>query len=371
MSEAFSTVGLTNLTVDCQARTYGGTAAGTTNVTVSVSGNNGGTWTVIGIVAPANNKMATMPTLTTTANLGNSQTRIRWQALGASANKGVGIQSLVVKGWSGGGVAVYVPGYSNRTVAGTSESVTGLVAETAYFFRVRAVSDGGTSGHSATGSVTTLGSGMPPVMVAIPAQVTYVDGEFEYTVTASATEGDPILSFGCTSAVDRNFWDFDTGDGYFLFTPSTAEIGTNIFTFTATDKDGTSAPVQMSVKVYSAAATNAFTQWVEDKDQDPGNSNFTENADFDGDGMTTQEEYLADTDPAVADSVLKLEGQSADLAEFSFPASPARFYQLIYTDDLSATQTNNLGWGIPGMVVTSDAPAAWFGTIRVLLDEPE
>lgn len=371
VSEAFSTVGLTNLTVDCQARTYGGTAAGTTNVTVSVSGNNGGTWTVIGIVAPANNKMATMPTLTTTANLGNSQTRIRWQALGASANKGVGIQSLVVKGWSGGGVAVYVPGYSNRTVAGTSESVTGLVAETAYFFRVRAVSDGGTSGHSATGSVTTLGSGMPPVMVAIPAQVTYVDGEFEYTVTASATEGDPILSFGCTSAVDRNFWDFDTGDGYFLFTPSTAEIGTNIFTFTATDKDGTSAPVQMSVKVYSAAATNAFTQWVEDKDQDPGNSNFTENADFDGDGMTTQEEYLADTDPAVADSVLKLEGQSADLAEFSFPASPARFYQLIYTDDLSATQTNNLGWGIPGMVVTSDAPAAWFGTIRVLLDEPE
>jgi hypothetical protein len=47
------------------------------------------------------------------------------------------------------------------------------------------------------------------------------------------------------------------------------ELGTNFFSFTAADKDGTSDPVQMSVKVYSAAASNEFTQWIEDQEQDP------------------------------------------------------------------------------------------------------
>ena len=97
-SPAFSTVGFTNLTVDFSARTYGGTATGSTNITVSISGDNGGTWTVIGVVAPALNSMVAMPTLTDTANLGNSQTRIRWQTLGAAASKGVGLTNLVVQG---------------------------------------------------------------------------------------------------------------------------------------------------------------------------------------------------------------------------------------------------------------------------------
>ena len=32
--------------------------------------------------------------------------------------------------------------------------------------------------------------------------------------------------------------------------------------------------------------------------------------------------------------------------------------------------TTNLGWGVPGMVVTSSAPATWYGVIRVFLQEP-
>ena len=51
----------------------------------------------------------------------------------------------------------FVDGYENLAVAGTSQSVTGLTAETTYYFRVRAEGEGGCpSVDSATASVTTV-----------------------------------------------------------------------------------------------------------------------------------------------------------------------------------------------------------------------
>ncbi|MGD9613163.1 MAG: hypothetical protein AB7V22_09715, partial [Kiritimatiellia bacterium] len=289
-------------------------------------------------------------------------------------------------GTSGGGsVPSYVPGYSNRMVSGTSQSVTGLTAESTYYFRARAVNGAGTSPDSPVASATTASNapaGTPPTVDAIALQVTSVGAEFEYAVSATATDGDPILSFACTSAVDTNTWLLDENTGDFLFIPTTNQMGTNTFSFTATDKDGTSAPVAMSVKVYSAAATNGFTRWVEDQEEDPADPDFAENADVDGDGANTYEEYLADTDPAASNSVLALSGTYFTAAQvggdtgqirFSFPASPARYYQLEYCADLTnqvGVVVSNLGWGVPGMVVTSDAPASWYGVIRVRLDPP-
>ncbi len=272
----------------------------------------------------------------------------------------------------GGGAPVYVPGYSNRTVAGTSQSVTGLTSGATYYFRARAVSGGGTSPNSPTATVTTAVAGTPPTMDAIPAQITYVGGELDYTVTAQEPDLDTV-TFACTSAVDVGTWDLDVNTGDFLFMPTTNEMGTNVFSFTATDKDGTSGAELMSVKVYSAVATNEFTQWVEDQQEDPADTNYYESADADGDGATTYEEYLADTDPAASNSVLRMEGLTSDLGQFSFPASPARYYQLEYCTDITnqgSVVVSNLGWGVPGMVVTNVTPSSWFGVIRALLAEP-
>ena len=385
VSEAFSTVGFTNLTVDFSARSYG-TVSGTTrtNVVVSISGDDGETWTAIGTVAPANNTLTAMPTLTTAANLGNAQTRIRWQAPNAAANSGVGIQALTVKGWSAGGGPAYVAGYSNLTVAGTSQGVTGLTTGATYYFRVRAVNAAGTGANSSVASVTTASNapaGTPPAVNAIAAQSATAGGTFEYTVTATATDGDPILSYACVSAVSSNLWDFDGNTGYFLFAPTASEIGTNLFSFTATDKDGTSAPVQMSVRVYTAAATNEFTMWVEDQGENPVDPDFDEGADVDGDGRTTFEEYIADTDPAASNAVYELSGNYVNASQagaatgeirFSIPASPRRYYQMVYSTDLSGSTTiSNLGWGTAGtMTWTNKTSGAWFGTIQVRLDAP-
>jgi hypothetical protein len=275
---AFSTVGLTNLTVHTRARTYGGATGSSSNITISISTDNGVNWVTMGVVSAWVNTMQTLPTLTNTANLGHSQTKIRWQTLGATGSIGVGVTNLVVQGWTeGAGAPSYIPGYSNRTVTVTSESVTGLVAQSTYYFRVRAVNNGGSSGNSATGQVTT-------------------------------TSADP------------------------------------------------------------------FEQWLVEQGQNPQNPDFAPDADMDGDGMTTWEEYQAGTDPADASSLLKLEGEfsvTADELRYTFPAHTGRYYQLIYATNLAGPfVTSNLGWGVPGIVITNDATGDWFGGVRAWTEQP-
>jgi hypothetical protein len=398
-----------------------------------------------------------------------------WGASGGSMGfEGTG-DDILIQGTlsNGGGGAAYVPGYSNLTVAGTSQSVTGLTSGATYYFRARAVNGSGTSTNSSVANVTTTGSaGTPPIMNAVTSQAALTGRDVARTVTATPTDGDPILSFACTSVVNDATWDFDTnsgyflfiptagqiganvfsftasdkdgasspvamtvtvsaasaptvnpisaqitgvgavfeytatatepdGDavtfactstvdeatwavdtnGYFLFQPTVAQIGTNLFTFTASDRDGTSAPVGMAVKVNSIAATNAFEEWVAvDQGQDPGNPSFATNADYDLDGATTWEEYLADTDPNLSNSVLVLTGRytiastsgGTGSIRMQFPASTSRYYQLEYCTGLTnhLVGTTNLGWGVPGMAVTNASTGTWYGVIRVLLQAP-
>ena len=372
VSPAFSTLGFTNLTVNFQARTYGGTTK--SNITVSISTNNGTAWTVLGVVNPLNGATwSTIPTITNVANLGFAQTRIRWQSLDAGSGIGVGVSNLVIQGWSVAAAPSYVSGYSNLTVAGTSQSVEGLAAGATYYFRARAVSAGGTSLNSPVATVTTK-SGTPPILDSIDAQTATVAVDFDYTVVAMPTETDP-MTYSCTSAVSESAWLFDTNSGYFYFLPGTNQIGANVFVFAALDKDGSSSPAAMTVTV----GTTLFQDWVMGRGQDPGSSNYTTNSDVDGDGMNTWQEYLADTDPALSGSVLRLTGtysiSSASnvtgLMRMAFPASTTRYYQLVYSTNLfSSTIVSNLGWGSPGMVVSNNTSGTWYGMIRALLVAP-
>jgi len=100
---------------------------------------------------------------------------------------------------------------------------------------------------------------------------------------------------------------------------------------------------------------------------------------MDGDGATTWDEFLADTDPNAAGSVLVLTGRYTIATaggtggiRLAFPASTGRYYQLEYCTGLTnhLVGTNNLGWGVPGMVVTNDSTGTWYGVIRAFLNAP-
>ena len=130
-----------------------------------------------------------------------------------------------------------------------------------------------------------------------------------------------------------------------------------------------------------AAAPSAFENWLQNEQgldrQDP---EFAPDEDVDGDGATTWEEFLADTDPADPDSCLVITGSyvAAETSDgtgeirLQFSASPDRYYQLESCTDLAQAtpEVTNLGWGVPGMTVTNNSTGSWYGVIRVLLQEP-
>lgn len=101
-------------------------------------------------------------------------------------------------------------------------------------------------------------AGTPPTVNAIPALNAIVGATRAYTVTATEANGD-LVTFACTSAVSAARWTFNTNSGAFAFLPTAAELGARQFTFRASDKDGTSAPVAMNVSV---SAPPAVTNWV-------------------------------------------------------------------------------------------------------------
>jgi hypothetical protein len=159
---------------------------------------------------------------------------------------------------------------------------------------------------------------------------------------------------------------------------TTAPSATGSYAVVATVSDANYQGAASGTLTIAPEGEDPFVQWLQDQELDPQDSRYDETADDDGDGMTTWQEYVADTAPDNSNDVLRLSGTytpgtggGTGKMIFSFPASTARYYQLIYrTNILSPTLTNYLGQGVPGMVVTNDSPGAWFGDIRVMLEEP-
>ncbi len=95
------------------------------------------------------------PTATAATSIGASSFTANWTAPGGTVDD----YRLDVS--TDNAFGSFVSGYSNLTVAGTSQVVSGLSPSTEYFYRVRAVNTGGTSANSNTDSATTLGASAP------------------------------------------------------------------------------------------------------------------------------------------------------------------------------------------------------------------
>ena len=219
-----------------KARSYGGTVAANNTITVSVSTDNGATWTSLGTRVPASTTLTAMSPF----DLGSynaSQVKVKFETLGATASVGAGLDDVIVTNLASAGTASYLPGYSNRTVAGTSQSVTGLTVGATYYFRARAVSAGGTGTYSTVASVTTLAGAVAPVFGGNPGPLSTTAGvAVAFTVSASGTPA-PALALRSTTASAG--YNFAPGTGLLSYVPPVADGGaTRTFTFTASNSAG-------------------------------------------------------------------------------------------------------------------------------------
>ena len=256
-SPAFSTVGFTNLTVDFRARTYGGGSK--SNITVSISTNNGGSWAVMGVVHPTTSTLTALPTLTNTANLGNSQTRIRWQSLDAGTGIGVGVSNLVVQGWSGGGSAPsFVPGYENRDVASVITcAVTGLTEGVMYYYRAKAYNASSNSPYSGvTSVVTAAASGTPPALNPIGGQSAFLGETLQFQVSATPTESD-VVTLTASNLPSGSTFNATNENGTFQWLGA-SPTGEYSVVFWAADKDGGDGEA-VGIYVYPLPVVQTFT----------------------------------------------------------------------------------------------------------------
>jgi endonuclease/exonuclease/phosphatase family metal-dependent hydrolase len=159
----------------------------------------------------------------------------------------------------------------------------------------------------------------------------------------------------------------------------TLPVATGNYAVVATVTEANYVGAASDTLIITAGSTTPFEDWLLDQSLNPVDSRYAEDADDDADGMTTMEEYTADTDPTLQGSVLALAGtytiaassNGTGILRLSFPASTGRYYQLEYSTNLfDASSTSNLGWGVPGMVITNETPGTWFGKIRSRLTAP-
>lgn len=256
--------------------------------------------------------------------------------------------------------------------------LTNLAASTTYHATVRAQGAGWETEESPVLDFTTTATGAIPVL-AIPATLPDFTVGVQDTVTFGIS-GDPrpAVTVKNSSAdgpfsLATNAWDAaaHAGTCTLAYLPAAADrlYGTQTFTVTATNRHGTATAV---IPLRIATAEDAFAQWLADRFGATSNAPaFAPAADADSDGMTTWDEYLADTCPTDAASVLKLELRqdltTATQAVFRFASRTGRWYRLLYrTNLLSAPLTNDLGPGTGAdITLRTNLDATWFGTLRV------
>lgn len=337
-----------------------------------------------------------------------------------------------------GGGSGFVAGYSNRWVADTSLGVTGLVPETTYYLRIRAEgADGCSSGNSPTSAANTpilvqdqaidfpmipdqvatnalilsatASSGLPvdfavgagPGSLAAGRQLTFTTagavsivasqgGSDHWHPAPEVTNIIQVAKAGAGVSLDHLVAIYDGAPKSATVTTEPAGLAVEVTydgSATAPSAMGSYAVMAMIVEpryagvatgmlvISEATLTNRFEAWLEQtRGLDPADSRYAPEADDDHDGMSTWNEFLADTDPASSGSVLRLTGTYNSVSHqmrLSFPASTGRYYQLLYSTNLGqGNSLSNVGWGTPGMSITNYMSNSWYGGIRSCLTNP-
>jgi hypothetical protein len=145
-----------NVELNFLLRTFGGTTSSddSNHLTISISTDNGSSWTVIGTRIGTASSLSAVTPLDLSAYSG-SQIRLRFETLAATGSRGVGVRDLTVTGDETIFTPDFVFGYQNLEIDGLSQLVSGLNDNTTYYYRVRAF-DGTTSDNSNVIEVTTL-----------------------------------------------------------------------------------------------------------------------------------------------------------------------------------------------------------------------
>jgi len=148
-TDNFSTflTGFNNVTVTGNSLTVGGLTFGETYQyrvrAVNGSGTSGHSNTQEVALTPAE------PLTTPPSAIQTNQFDANWTAV-------TGASSYRLDVSSSNSFDTFVPGFNNKSVTGTTATVDGLNPGTSYFYRVRSVNDGGSSGNSNVTSTTTV-----------------------------------------------------------------------------------------------------------------------------------------------------------------------------------------------------------------------
>lgn len=97
ISPAFNLNIYTSETLDFKARTFGGTSGSSNVITISISVDNGGTWTVLGTRTPSNSTLNSMTQFDLSSYSG-TQVKIKFESLSGTNSNGVGIDNIELKG---------------------------------------------------------------------------------------------------------------------------------------------------------------------------------------------------------------------------------------------------------------------------------
>jgi len=161
---------------------------------------------------------------------------------------------------SGGGVTVYVPGYSNLFVAGTSANVTGLNMNSWYYYRVRAIVGSVTTDYSNVISVKTASSPVPFVDITVPpTNSTVSSSSFTLQGTNNAhVAGGMIVSNLTTGAA----WALPAPGAPYAWSQGIALAnGMNQIRVVVTNSAGAVAYDTVTI-TYSAVLPESFVSWT-------------------------------------------------------------------------------------------------------------